>query len=276
MQPISETIRQFQTAMLDSELPICPVCGEPTKQIISAEAARIFSELTAGETRDRECRCKREEREANRQRAERDAFIKRRIQALRDRGIADALTAGMTFDTDRGYNPSVCATCKEYVAQWSRMEVENVGLMFTGGVGTGKTFYAACIANALIDRGVFALMTSLRNIIRTPFEQYESVLRSVEDAGLVVFDDLGAERDTSFAWERAFDAVDIRIRTRKPIIVTTNLSPEELNSAKDLREQRIYDRILGACSFVPVVGESIRKREQRQRAEILTNIVKKH
>ena len=139
-------------------------------------------------------------------------------------------------------------------------------LLLTGGVGTGKTFYAACIVNALIDQGVFALMTSLNRIIRTPFDQYESVLRSVEEADLVVFDDIGAERDTSFAWERAFDAVDARIRSQKPMIVTTNLSPAELGSAVDLRERRIYDRILGSCVIVPVTGSSIRVKEQQERA----------
>ena len=37
----------------------------------------------------------------------------------------------------------------------------NNGLLFWGNVGTGKTFAAACIANALIDNGVPALVPDL-------------------------------------------------------------------------------------------------------------------
>lgn len=272
---LTDTITQksrMDTPVFDPH--ICSVCGEPTKQVISEAYARIFRGMTVGDVIDHDCRCQREAKEIDLQRAKQEDVTKHRIQALRDRGIADALTASMTFDADCGYNPSICEKARRYVQEWDRVKAANIGLLFTGGVGTGKTFYAACIANALIDRGVFALMTSLNRIIRTPFDQYEYVLRSLEEADLVVFDDIGAERDTSFAWERAFDAVDTRIRTQKPIIVTTNLTPAELNQAKDRREQRIYDRILGACAIVPVLGESIRKREQRQRAETFASLLK--
>lgn len=260
--------------MPGSNLPVCPECGEQTKQMVPKEIERLFPAWSAGELIDRECRCKQDKREVAMQQADQEAHTKRRIQALRERGIADDMCLSMRFENDKGYNSDVCTKARHYVANWPEMKAQNVGILFTGGVGTGKTFYAACIVNALLDRGIFALMTSLRRIIGTPFDQYENVLRNIEAAELVAFDDIGVERDTSFAWERAFDAIDARIRSEKPMIVTTNLSPEDLSLARDLREQRIYDRILGATVPVPVTGESIRMREQRQRVETLASFLK--
>lgn len=231
----------------------CAVCGEPT-----------FLELDAmGYTYEsvRPCAC------------QRAAEALRRSKALRAKGITDGMSLGMRFEADKGYNPAVAAKARRYVEHWEQMRQGNVGLLFTGGVGTGKTFYAACIANALIDQGVSAIMTTLTRIINTPFAEYPEALKHIRKAELVVFDDVGAERDTGFAWERAFDAVDLRIRAGKPIIVTTNLSPKELAEASSLRETRIYDRILGACVAVPVTGPSIRAREKRDKAALARELL---
>ena len=32
------------------------------------------------------------------------------------------------------------------------MQAENIGYLFWGGVGTGKSYLAACIANALMEK----------------------------------------------------------------------------------------------------------------------------
>ena len=37
---------------------------------------------------------------------------------------------------------------------WETMQAENIGYLFWGGVGTGKSYLAACIANALMEKEV--------------------------------------------------------------------------------------------------------------------------
>lgn len=247
----------------------CPQCGEPLEAIMTeqsrkvCDAFHIFTDIAIGEVYPLTCRCESDRREEERRKAETDC----RIDTLRKRGIADARTLDMRFENDKGYNPTVCEKARRYVDNFERMRADNIGILFTGGVGTGKTFYAGCIANALIDRGVLAVFTSLSRIIRTPFDEYDAVLRMIERAELVVFDDLGAERDTSFAWERAFDAVDARIKAKKPIVVTTNFTPDEMARAEDVRERRIFDRILGSCIIIPVTGQSIRMVEQKRKMD---------
>ena len=188
--------------------------------------------------------------------------MERRINSLRKKGLTDASMLSMRFENDKQYNPSICNKARAYAAHFGDPDVGNVGLLLTGGVGTGKTFYAACIANALIDRGIFVFMTNLSRIIGSGFdEDYKNALRTIESADLVIFDDIGAERDTDFAWERIFDAIDTRVRSGKPMIVTTNLSPKSMAECQDIQKQRVYDRILGACVTIPVSGPSIRKKQ---------------
>lgn len=43
------------------------------------------------------------------------------------------------------------------------------GLLLWSDVGTGKTFLAGCIANALMDRNIPALMTSFPKLIPVAF-----------------------------------------------------------------------------------------------------------
>ena len=52
-----------------------------------------------------------------------------------------------------------------YVEQWQTMRAENLGLLLWGGVGTGKSFLAGCIANALMEQEVSVRMTNFARIM---------------------------------------------------------------------------------------------------------------
>ena len=70
----------------------------------------------------------------------------------------------------------------------------------------------------------------------------------IRNAPLVVFDDLGAERSSEYALENVFMMVDERYRARKPLIVTSNLTLNELKNPQGMDRKRIYDRILECAS----------------------------
>ena len=227
----------------------CDNCGEP-----------VDLELGLYEFR-RICSC------------ERQRNTERKINRLRRNGLTDMALYDMRFENDKGFNPEMADRAKKYVDHWEEMRGKNIGLMLTGGVGTGKTFFASCIANALIDNGVFVLMTTLSRLINSGFdEEYKEAMRSVEQAELLILDDVGSERDTGFAWERAFDVVDTRIRTGKPLIVTTNLSKKTMEESKNSQERRVYDRIIGACVAITVAGDSIRRKQNAEKTDGLRKI----
>ena len=84
-------------------------------------------------------------------------------------------------------------------------------------------------------------------------------IKSLMRPGLLILDDLGSERSTSFGKERVFDVVNNRLLSGKPMIITTNIPLSVMQKATDLDDRRIFDRILEVC--VPVVfgGDSFRK-----------------
>ena len=130
-------------------------------------------------------------------------------------------------------------------------------------MGTGKSFAAGCIANALLDRDVPVLMTNFPTILArlsgTFGADRADFLASLGDYDLLIIDDLGAERNTEYAMEQMFSIVDSRYRSGKPMIVTTNLKLDELKRPSDLAHARIYDRILERCAPILFDGKNFRE-----------------
>ena len=52
-----------------------------------------------------------------------------------------------------------------------------------------------------------------------------------------------------------------RYKSGRPLIITTNLTLEELNYPTDVQHKRIYDRVLGMCVPVKFIGVNFRKEE---------------
>lgn len=145
---------------------------------------------------------------------------------------------------------------------------ENVGILFYGSVGTGKTFYASCIANALLEKRVTAAATSfprLLNLLQGTQDK-QKLLDSLARYKLLILDDLGVERDSTFGMEQIFNVVDARYHAHLPIIVTTNLSMEELKNPSSMPYARIYDRVLEMCPVpLRLTGDSRRKQNAENR-----------
>lgn len=153
------------------------------------------------------------------------------------------------------------------------MAANNIGILFYGTVGTGKTFYASCIANALLERRVTAAATSfprLLNLLQGAQEK-QKLLDSLARYKLLILDDLGVERDSTFGLEQIFNIVDARSHVHLPIIVTTNLTLEELEHPTSMQYKRIYDRVLEMC---PVPLRLTSDSRRRQNAESRKRLAK--
>ena len=207
------------------------------------------------------CKCQQEiydQEEARRKLSERQAEIKRmKASGLQDKSLYD-----YTFEKDTGINPEMHLAHK-YVENWDDMKARSSGLLLWGDVGTGKSFFAGCIANALLEKGVPVLMTNFSRILNTlsgmHFEDRNQFIDSLNRYSLLIIDDLGIERNSEFALEQVFNVIDSRYRSKKPLIVTTNLTLEELNKPTDMAHSRIYDRILERCAPIRINNRNIRK-----------------
>lgn len=184
-------------------------------------------------------------------------------ERVRSEGFPDRAMMEWTFDTDDGANPELTAICKRYVEGFDEVYREGKGLLFYGGVGTGKTFMASCISNALIDNGRTALVTNfarITNELQADFNHRQAYLDGLNKYDLLVIDDLAAERDTEYMGEIVMNVVDSRYRAKKPIIVTTNLSGAELKNPSDMRKQRVFSRLFEMCIPYEVKGKDRRRK----------------
>lgn len=87
---------------------------------------------------------------------ERRDFESRMEVCWRD-GITDPAYFYSTPSTrDDKRNPKVSDVCRRYVENWAEMKARNIGILFYGDVGTGKSFLACAIANALLERFIAA------------------------------------------------------------------------------------------------------------------------
>ena len=105
------------------------------------------------------------------------------------------------------------------------MRAENLGLLLWGGVGTGKSFLAGCIANALMEQEVPVRMTNFARILNelnSSFSGCNDIVDKLCRYPLLIIDDFGMERGTKYALEQIYSIVDSRYRSRKPLIVTTD------------------------------------------------------
>lgn len=212
------------------------------------------------------CDCERELRDAEEQ-ARQAQTLHIEVNRLRKLGFPDSEMANWTFNTDDGTNKTASDIAHRYVDNFAEMKKHGKGLLFHGPVGTGKTFLAACIANELISQGRPCLVTNFARITNTlqgMFDGKQRYLDALNRLDLLVIDDLSAERDTSYMNEMIFNIIDSRYRSGKPLIITTNLSKEELINQPNTDKQRIYSRLVEMCFPVEVKNVDRRKRRLKK------------
>ena len=147
-----------QDYVAEDGLLYCGSCKTP-KEAFFPNGKKLFG-------RDRhpaECRCRQATREKQ-EKEERARLHYEKVQRLKLQGFTDWAMQHWTFANDHGQNPQM-RLAQRYVAHWPEMREKNVGLLLWGGVGTGKSFMAGCIANALMEQEVAVCMTNFARIM---------------------------------------------------------------------------------------------------------------
>ena len=196
-----------------------------------------------------------------------------RLNMLKSMCFQDSALYCWTFENDNGRNPLI-SKAKTYAAKWSDMLSKNIGLLLWGEVGTGKTYFAACIANALVENCVSVKMTNFSTILNDLFYENDKnqYIDRLNNHNLLIIDDLGIERDTEYALEQVYNIIDARYKSNKPLIVTTNLTITEIKNPVDTAHKRIYDRVLEMCVPVKFDGENFRTQKADSKMEFAKNL----
>lgn len=258
------TVREYNDGLL-----YCPVCHQKKQTRLIWNGSPVVVSCM--------CRCEEEAYEAE-QKTFRERERMNTIRSLKASGLQDPMLKDYTFEHDYSTDP-VMDKAHKYVERWHACYENNIGLLLFGPVGTGKTFFAGCIANALLDQCVPVLMTNFSKIINTLSGMYNedknAYIESLSSYDLLIIDDLGIERNTEYVLEQIYSIIDARYRSRKPMIITTNLGLNDMKNAAaaDIRYARIYDRILEICQPIPFTGKNYRLEKARTNMEIARQIL---
>lgn len=228
----------------------CAVCGEVKERTIEALGVTMTVSCL--------CKCDRAEIEERKERERLEELDRRRKVCFNN-----ASMESWRFNNDDRQAPKLSDAMKNYAAKFNDFKADGKGLLLYGTVGTGKTFYAACIANELLEKGVRVYMTNfatLINKIQGSFDGRQEYIDSINRYSLLIIDDLGAERNSEYMNEIVYNIIDARYRSGLPMIITTNLTGDELSKPTDVARARIYDRLMERCIPIHIEGESRRRQ----------------
>lgn len=251
------TSRIGETDYVVDGITICGVCRKPKQYRLSTP---LYGET--GTIVPIMCDC--EKQSLNREeRFRRKEKFRHWLDEREVKSLQIGLDKCATFRRDDKSDQEATDICGRYVRNREKMLESNVGMIIYGPPRTGKSYHAQMIANALLAYCVPTLITSfpvLLSAMDRGFGNASVIANRLGDFDFLIIDDLGVERNTSLANERVFQVVDTRLRQKKPLIVTTNLSIHDMENAETIAHKRIYSRVLEMCS-IPVHMENQRTKK---------------
>lgn len=238
----------------------CSVCGEPREHRITSRSPLCGKIVPCA------CRCIQSKRKSDSERLraqERDL----RVQSLMQLGFPERDRAAYGFELDDEPDSKIGQAMRRYADNFAKYRKDGTGLLLYGDYGTGKTFYAGCIVNSLIQRGVPAMLTNLSRLVSQiqarDVKSRQDFIDELSELELIALDDFGVERDTEYMSEQVELLIDQFYRAKIPMIVTSNHSPKWMLQDRDIRRGRMYDRILERCHPVNFGSESKRMKTAR-------------
>jgi|SoiMethySBSTD1v2_1073268.scaffolds.fasta_scaffold29094_4 DNA replication protein DnaC len=167
------------------------------------------------------------------------------------------------------------AWARDWIERWP--DRAEIGLLFIGPPGTGKTHLAVGILRELASRkGARVTFVEQRELLKELQATFDGgggrsesdVLAPVLEAEVLLLDDLGAGRTTAWAQDVMHDVLAHRYNRRLPTLMTTNRStgddqdPAGDKGAPTLRDRlgdALMSRIYEMCHIIPVQSDDFRR-----------------
>ena len=175
-------------------------------------------------------------------------------------------------DTPRDQGPSPRAQmamildfCRNYAQHFGP---HSLNLLLRGSTGLGKTFLSACIARVVSEKGFSVVYETAVDALGAYEDQKfrgspeaEAKIRRMLSCDLLILDDLGTEMVREFTVSALYALLNARLLSAKPTIVSTNLTPEEMERTYT---PQICSRLQGEYQDLPFAGRDIRLLRKEQ------------
>jgi DNA replication protein DnaC len=158
-------------------------------------------------------------------------------------GLELELLRHMTFDNFDHKRLELPAEQRQNLRQAYNLAVEFARspegwLIFQGVNGCGKTHLAAAIANHRLAQAkpvLFVVVPDLLDHLRSTFSpdskiSYDEFSEKLKGTPLLILDDFGEQSATPWAQEKLYQLINYRYNARLPMVVTTCLSLDEIET----------------------------------------------
>ena len=222
------------------------------------------------------CKC-------DRDRAEQEKLREKQIEQdrLRKNCFISKNQIAYTFENaDEDTDKEIIKKTKNYVKHFEEMRKDNVGLLLYGNVGSGKTYIACSIANAIITE--YSYNVKMRNFAQILNDLQKGgftldrneYIEQITNPALLILDDFGIERNTEYALEQIYNVINARYLKARPTIITTNLNFKDIEQEQeDIMLGRIYSRIIEMCLPLRVIGLDRRKIQSKEKLKKAQNLM---
>jgi DNA replication protein DnaC len=140
------------------------------------------------------------------------------------------------------------------------------GLLLSGPCGTGKTHLGCAILNCALNDGYRAIYKNVPEMLdllqpdHAEGEEQGELMKTTCRAGVLLLDDLGAEKPSEWTQKQLTIIIDARYRGNRPTIITTNLAGKSL---ADSCGARVYSRLMdeSKTAVVTLTAEDYRRKK---------------
>jgi DNA replication protein DnaC len=234
----------------------CDVCGEPLE----------FEPIHFGDKEvriHRQCACERKAAAEREEEAERARKAEKAKDIVYDGYLNKKFVEGEWKDDDKS-NKKISESLLRYCKDWDVMKEKNIGVYLFGNTGSGKTFYASCIANYVRKKvNDYVLIGTSSQMVHEMVDDFGKGRKLMEykisHYPLMVIDDLGTENASEYNMSTIEQIVDLRLSARKPLIITSNYAPKDLYADEGLLAERVKSRLSEMCVPMAVVKDDRRK-----------------
>ena len=166
------------------------------------------------------------------------------------------------------------ARVQEFVDLWPSTD-EGRGLLMIGPCGSGKTHLAVAALIEIINSGkpgrvLFCNFQDLIQEIQASFDSDEvpsksELLRPLLEADLLVLDELGSQKPTTFVQDILYYVINTRYNEERTTIFTTNYTDNPDAKEEPLAARigtRLRSRLYEMATLVPFTGASDHRRNR--------------
>lgn len=155
--------------------------------------------------------------------------------------------------------------------------VLDLGLLFLGPCGVGKTHLAVATIKALLAKGIPCLFYDFRDLLKEIQNSYNSVsntselrvLEPVYQAEVLVLDELAASKPTDWVRDTMTQIINTRYNDKKVTIFTSNYLDEPQNPNEETLEDRVgvrlRSRLYEMSKIVRIKGDDYRAKISNNR-----------